>query len=80
MPTSADTVGMGMIADMNLSAVYRIDEVWGLRVGYNLMWLTGVALAPDQWDFTPSQTGGTGINGSGSVFLSGANLGLEARF
>jgi len=80
LPTSSDTVGMGMIADMNLSAVYRLDEVWGLRVGYNLMWLTGVALAPDQWDFTPNQAGGTGINGSGSVFLSGANLGLEARF
>ena len=79
-PTSGDTAGMGMIADMNLSAVYRLNDVWGLRVGYNLMWLTGVALAADQWDFSPSQTGGTGINGTGSVFLSGANLGLEARF
>jgi hypothetical protein len=43
---------MGMIADMNLSAIYRFNEVWGLRVGYNLLWLTGVALAPDQFDFT----------------------------
>lgn len=34
---------MGMIVDMNMSAIYRIDETWGLRVGYNLMWLTGVA-------------------------------------
>jgi len=79
-PTSSDTAGMGMIADMNLSAIYRINEVWGLRVGYNLMWLTGVALAADQWDFAPSQAGGTNLNGSGSIFLSGANLGLEARW
>ena len=79
-PRSADTAGMGMIADMNLSAIYRFNDVWGLRAGYNLMWLTGVALAADQWDFTPSQAGGTGINGSGSIFLSGANLGLEARW
>ena len=79
-PTGSDTAGMGMIADMNLSAIYRFNEVWGLRVGYNLMWLTGVALAPDQWDFAPSQIGGTNINGSGSLFLSGANLGLEARW
>jgi hypothetical protein len=79
-PTSSDTAGMGMIADMNLSAIYRINEVWGLRLGYNMMWLTGVALAADQWDFTPSQAGGTNLNGSGSIFLSGANLGLEARW
>jgi hypothetical protein len=79
-PQSSDTVGMGMIADMNLSAIYRFNDVWGLRVGYNLIWLTGVALAPDQWDFTPSQAGGTGLNGTGSMFLSGANLGLEARW
>jgi len=77
---SSDKAGMGMIADMNLSAIYRINDVWGLRVGYNLIWLTGVALAPDQFDFTPSQTGGTNLNGSGSMFLSGANLGLEARW
>ena len=79
-PQSSDTVGMGMIAEMNLSAIYRFNDVWGLRLGYNLIWLTGVALAPDQWDFTPSQAGGTGLNGTGSMFLSGANLGLEARW
>jgi hypothetical protein len=77
---SSDKAGMGMIADMNLSAIYRFNEVWGLRVGYNLLWLTGVALAPDQFDFTPSSIGGTNLNGSGSMFLSGANLGLEARW
>jgi hypothetical protein len=49
-------------------------------VGYNLVWLTGVALAADQWDFTPSTAGGTDIHGTGSVFLNGANLGLEARW
>ena len=77
---SSDKAGMGMIADMNLSAIYRFNEVWGLRVGYNLIWLTGVALAPDQFDFSPTPTGGTNLNGSGSMFLSGANLGLEARW
>jgi hypothetical protein len=79
-PSSSDKAGMGMIADMNLSAIYRFNEVWGLRVGYNLLWLTGVALAPDQFDFSPSSVGGTNLNGSGSMFLSGANLGLEARW
>lgn len=79
-PLSNGTDGMGMIADMNLSAVYRLSDVWGLRVGYNLLWFTGVALAPDQWDFTPSETAGTAIHGTGSLFLGGGNLGLEARW
>jgi hypothetical protein len=80
--TSADHAGMGMIADMNLSAVWRIDDVWGVRCGYNLMWLTGVALAPDQWNFSSVDTpgAGTGLAGTGSICLAGANLGLEARW
>lgn len=79
---SSEDVGMGLIADMNLSAIWRFTDTLGLRVGYNLFWLTGVALAPDQWDFSNSQasSAGTAILGTGSVFLSGANIGLEARW
>jgi hypothetical protein len=81
-PRSSDAGGMGMIADMNLSAVWRITEVWGVRAGYNLFWLTGVALAPDQWDFSAATgpAAGTALRGTGSVFFNGANLGLEARW
>lgn len=81
-PRSGDVAGMGMIAEMNWSAIYRIDDVWGFRVGYNLMSLTGLALAPDQWVFSPSTAAavGTGVNGTGSLFLCGGSLGLEARW
>jgi hypothetical protein len=72
--------GMGMIADANLSGIWRIDDVWGFRFGYNLLWLTGVALAPDQYDFSASTSPSTAIDGTGSLFLSGANAGLEARW
>ena len=81
-PRSGDAVGMGMIAEMNWSATYRIDDVWGFRVGYNLVELTGLALAPDQWVFSPSNAAsvGTGVQGTGSMFLCGGSLGLEARW
>jgi hypothetical protein len=69
-PASSDKAGMGMIADMNLSAIYRFNEVWGLRVGYNLLWLTGVALAPDQFDFSPSSVGGTYAGLAVCTFIS----------
>lgn len=81
-PQSGRTGGMGLVSEMNLSAVYRITDVWGFRVGYNLFWLTGAALAPDQWVFSTSQEPGigSGVSGTGSLFLAGGSLGLEARW
>ncbi len=41
---------------------------------------SGVALAPNQWDFsTATNDAGTTLVPNGGVFLNGANLGLEAR-
>jgi len=74
--------GVGMIADANLSGVYRIDRVWGVRFGYNLVWLTGLALAGDQFNWSGSTDPATtlGIDNTGSMLLSGVNAGLEARW
>jgi hypothetical protein len=69
-----------MVADINLSVVYRLTSVWGLRVGYNLMWIEGLALAPNQWDFSTADGAGSGLDSAGGIFLNGANLGLEARW
>ena len=80
--------GVGFIGDLNGSLIYRLSDVWGLRLGYNMIWLSGVALAPNQFNFanTPvapdgqASLGSTVLNGGSSVFLHGANLGLEARW
>jgi len=72
--------GVGFIGDLNLSLVRRLTETWWLRAGYNLIWLSGAALAPDQWDFTDTPTSGTTLVGGGGLFLHGANLGIEARW
>lgn len=77
---SAIDTGMGFLSTMNLTLAYRFSETWGLRIGYNLAWLSGVALAPNQFDFTDTGTSGTGVRGAGGMFLHGANLGLESRW
>lgn len=77
---SAEETGLGFLSTMNLTMAYRFTDVWGLRLGYNLAWLSGVALAPNQWDFTDTAASGTGVQGAGGLFLHGANLGLEARW
>jgi hypothetical protein len=81
-PSASRFGGMGMIAELGFSAVYRFNETWGLRVGYTQLWLTGVALAEDQWSFKSVNApgAGTGLNSTGSVYLGGATLGLEARW
>ncbi len=73
----ATTTNTGFLSSMNITAVRSLGEHWSLRAGYNLAWLSGLALAPNQFDFTDTTLSGTGINGAGSMFLFGASLGLE---
>jgi len=77
---SATGSEVSFVGDINLSAIYRLTEVWGIRAGYNLFWFTGAALAPDQFDFANTTTAGTGLVSGGGLFMHGANLGLEARW
>jgi hypothetical protein len=66
--------------ELNLSLIYKLNDVWGIRGGYNLMWIEGLALAPNQLDFTFDSASGSGLNSHGGLFLHGVNLGLEARW
>jgi len=78
--TSARDVGVGFVGDVNYSLVRRLNNRWSLRAGYNLIWLSGVALAPNQFDFSFTTASGSQLVDGGSVFLHGANLGLEAQW
>ena len=71
---------MGGIFDWNVALVHHIDDIWSIRAGYTMLWLTGVALAPDQFDFSTDTLAGTTVVGEKTVWLQGATLGLEARW
>ena len=70
----------GGIFDVGATLVYRLSDTWGLRFGYSMLWLTGVALAPDQFDFAADTAAGTTLDANQTLWLGGANLGLEARW
>ena len=76
----AAAADVGGIFDWNVAVVRRIDDVWSIRAGYTMLWLTGVALAPDQFDFSTDTLAGTTVVGEKTVWLQGATLGLEARW
>ena len=71
---------VGFVGDLNCSLVRRVTDDVSIRVGYNLIWLSGVAPAPDQFDFSTTAASGTGLDPGGNVFLHGANFGLERRW
>ncbi|HEX5105954.1 MAG TPA: hypothetical protein VFV87_19180 [Pirellulaceae bacterium] len=76
--TGSRARGAAFVGDINLSAHCRLSRVWSLRAGYGGLWITGLALAPDQLDFSNNLTSGTALAQNGSAFVHGLNVGLEA--
>jgi len=78
---SSSEVGVAFVGELNLSALYRLTDVWNLKAGYTLMSIEGLALAPDQLDFNfGAATSGTDIHNGGGLILQGVNVGVEARW
>ncbi len=67
-----------MLGEIELTLMRRITNVWSIRGGYSVLGLGGLALAPDQLDFTLTPTSGTGLATNGFALFHGAHVGLEA--
>jgi hypothetical protein len=63
------------VGDVNVSANYRLFSFLTVRAGYNLLWLQGVALAPEQLDFGTSAMSGAEIRLDGGFFAHGISAG-----
>ena len=72
--SSSDVAFLG---ELGLTLLYEVTPALTLRGGYSLLWIEGVALAPDQLDF--ALVGGNRIDMAGGAFYHGASLGLEFR-
>ncbi len=77
---SASDGDVAFLGELNLSLIRQISDHWFLRGGYNLIWIDGVALAPDQLDFTLTSASGTTIDTDNTMFLHGVNIGFEGRW
>lgn len=63
--------------DANLS--YCLCDLVDLRVGYQLLWLDQVALAPEQFQQDVVATDAA-LNNNGSLFANGAYVGMELQW
>jgi len=77
--TSASAGQTSFIGEMNLIGLLRLREHVYLRGGYQVMWIEGLALAPDQVA-TGNFVGASTVNTGGGIFLHGAIAGVELRW
>ena len=79
--TLRDTLSKGanvsFVGEIGLNAIYKISEHWALRGGYTLIWVDGLALAPNQLDYTFNATSGTPLNHGGNLLLQAVSTGVE---
>ncbi|MGA2253079.1 MAG: BBP7 family outer membrane beta-barrel protein [Thermoguttaceae bacterium] len=79
--TSAQGDNVAFVGEINVSGIYRLTDAWSVKAGYNVIWIEGLALAPDQFDFNfAASPSGNQLTNTGGMFLHGANVGLEARW
>jgi hypothetical protein len=66
------------VGDWNFTGVVQLNDIWAIRAGYQLLWVSGVALATDQFTLADIVTPGIHINTTGDLFLHGALVSLQA--
>jgi hypothetical protein len=76
----ADGTSVAALGELGVTAIRPINDTWSMRMGYMALGLGGLALAPDQLDFTDTPTSGTHLNQNGWIFAHGLVLGLEAHW
>jgi hypothetical protein len=77
---SASESHLSFLSEVGLMGSYQFTPHIALRGGYQVMWLTGVALAPDQIPATDFGAAQATVNTSGTLFCHGAFGGLEVTW
>jgi len=82
-PSSTVATPAAFVGEIGLQCKYQVSKGLDLKVGYEALWLQGVALAPGQIQETFISPGpfvhALGVNVSG-VFFNGATAGLSYSF
>ncbi len=69
------------VGDWNFSAVWQLTDHLALRGGYQLLWLSGLALSSEQYPVTfPNPIPQLNVITTGDLFLQGALVSLQANW
>lgn len=76
---AASSTRTSFIGEFGIVGTYNVTRFLKLRAGYQVMWIEGLALAPEQIG-NVNFGGSTAVSNRGGVFLHGAVVGLEYRW
>jgi hypothetical protein len=69
------------LGECGLYGLYQVSDALAFRLGYQFMWLTGVAVAADQVgttaNFNVAGNIASAVHVEGDAFLHGLNAGVE---
>ena len=74
---SASDKHTAFVGEFELVAVYQVNQRLALRAGYQMLWLDGVALAPEQIPFTDLDSGVAAVDPGSDAFYHGLVTGVE---
>lgn len=83
-PTGAKTDRASFVGEAGLQCKYQFAMGLAVKLGYQALWLYGVALAPGQiqktYETGPTSVTARGVNADSGVLLHGVTAGLEYSF
>ena len=68
------------ISEITINGDIKLTEIIAFRIGFDLLWASDLALAPNQLDFSDTPTSSDFVDTSGSMFMQGAHIGLMVNF
>ena len=77
LSASAEDSHTAFLGELGLTGTVQLVDCLALRAGYQLMWLEGVALAPDQFAVADPTTGLATVDTSGGALYHGVVISLE---
>jgi hypothetical protein len=78
--SDADKGNVAFVGEIGLNGVYQISPHWACSLGYQLLWIDGLALAPQQLSVTNSADNSATVHTASSVFFHGAFATIEYRW
>lgn len=77
---SNSRTGAAGVADAGLFATWNFTPNIALTGGYQVLYVTGLALAPEQFATSPTTNATSQLNNSGSTFYHGPSVGLKVSW
>lgn len=78
---SARADDAAFMAEIGLRGVFELSNDLSVYGGYHILWLDGIALAPDQIPVTDMLAPGSAVlDTGGTLYFHGATVGLQASF